>query len=49
VLRGTTRRIADGEEYTIPPTIDDPAVLDEMREALSAIGYARPRATVVGG
>jgi propionyl-CoA synthetase len=49
VLRGTTRRIADGEEYTIPPTIDDPAVLDEMRDALSAIGYARPRAAVLGG
>jgi propionyl-CoA synthetase len=34
ILRGTMRRIADGEEYTIPATIDDPAVLDEMDAAL---------------
>src|SRR4029453_10643741 len=31
ILRGTMRRIADGEEYTTPPQIDDPAILDEMR------------------
>jgi hypothetical protein len=37
------RRIADGEEYTTPATIDDPAVLDEMRDALVDIGYARDR------
>jgi propionyl-CoA synthetase len=41
ILRGTMRRIADGEEYTIPATIDDPAILDEMRGALHGIGYAR--------
>src|SRR5262249_57321206 len=40
ILRGTLRRIADGEAYTTPPTIDDPAILDEMREALQGIGYA---------
>jgi propionyl-CoA synthetase len=34
ILRGTMRRIADGEEYTIPATIDDPAILDEMAAAL---------------
>ncbi len=34
ILRGTMRRIADGEEYTMPATIDDPAILDEMGEAL---------------
>jgi len=44
ILRGTMRRIADGDEYTTPATIDDPAVLGEMVDALSAIGYARPRA-----
>ena len=44
ILRGTMRRIADGEEYTTPATIDDPAVLDEMGEALRGIGYASPQA-----
>jgi propionyl-CoA synthetase len=34
ILRGTMRRIADGEEYTTPPTIDDPAILDEIAAAL---------------
>jgi propionyl-CoA synthetase len=47
ILRGTMRRIADGEEYSTPPTIDDPATLDEMGEALRGIGYARPRAASV--
>jgi len=41
ILRGTMRRIADGVEYTTPATIDDPAALDEMGEALRSIGYAR--------
>jgi propionyl-CoA synthetase len=41
ILRGTMRRIADGEEYTVPATIDEPAILDEMRGALHEIGYAR--------
>jgi propionyl-CoA synthetase len=37
ILRGTMRRIADGEEYTIPATIDDPAILDEMDAALRSL------------
>jgi propionyl-CoA synthetase len=41
ILRGTMRRIADGEEFTTPATIDDPAILDEVTEALRQIGYAR--------
>jgi len=41
ILRGTLRRIADGEEYSTPATIDDPATLDEMGDALRSIGYAR--------
>jgi propionyl-CoA synthetase len=46
ILRGTMRRIADSEPYTTPATIDDPAILDEMGEALRGIGYARaPAAT----
>jgi propionyl-CoA synthetase len=40
ILRGTMRRIADGEEYTTPATIDDPATLREIGEALQQIGYA---------
>ena len=34
VLRGTMRKIADGEPYTAPATIDDPAILDEIADAL---------------
>ena len=40
ILRATMRSIADGEEYTTPATIDDPAILDEIGEALAAVGYA---------
>ena len=32
ILRGTMRRIADGEDYRIPATIDDPAILGEIEE-----------------
>jgi propionyl-CoA synthetase len=42
ILRGTMRRIADSEHFTTPATIDDPAILEEMRDALNSIGYARP-------
>jgi len=41
ILRGTMRRIADGEEYSVPPTIDDPAILDEIAASLARLGYAR--------
>jgi len=34
ILRGTMRAIADGEDYKMPATIDDPAILDEIEEAL---------------
>ncbi len=43
VLRGTLRRIADSEPYRTPPTIDDPAILDEIRALLREAGYARER------
>jgi propionyl-CoA synthetase len=42
ILRGTMRRIADGDEYTTPATIDDPTILAEIEDALHGIGYARP-------
>ena len=47
ILRGTMRRIADGDDYTTPATIDDPDVLNEMRDTLSAIGYAQPQSSSV--
>ncbi len=40
ILRGTMRAIADGEEWKMPATIDDPVILDEIAVALRAIGYA---------
>jgi len=42
-LRGTIQKIADNKEYTVPATIDDPAVLGEIEEALIALGYAKAR------
>jgi propionyl-CoA synthetase len=39
ILRGTMKRIADGAEYTVPATIDDPAILDEIADALKGLGY----------
>jgi propionyl-CoA synthetase len=40
VLRGTMAKIADGESWTMPATIDDPIILDEIASALKSIGYA---------
>ncbi len=49
ILRGTMRRIASGEEYTTPATIDDPASLAEIGDALHAIGYPPPQIAAVRG
>ncbi len=38
ILRGTMRCIADGEEYKMPATIDDPAILGEITDALKERG-----------
>ncbi|MCX8567613.1 propionyl-CoA synthetase [Aminobacter sp. MET-1] len=38
ILRGTMQKIADHEEWKMPATIDDPAILDEITEALKARG-----------
>jgi propionyl-CoA synthetase len=47
VLRGTMRQIADGESYKVPSTIDDPAILDEIKAVLQRLGYARePRGAI---
>jgi len=45
ILRGTVKRIADGGAYTVPATIDDPAILDEIAEALRSLGYPAPGRT----
>jgi len=39
ILRGTMKKIADGTEYGMPATIDDPAILDEIAESLRKAGY----------
>ena len=41
ILRGTVKKIADGKEYTVPATIDDPAILDEITDALRELGYPK--------
>lgn len=41
ILRGTIKRIADGVAYQVPPTIDDPAILDEIAAELTSLGYPR--------
>ena len=41
ILRGTMVKIADDQAWKLPATIDDPAILDEITEALRALGYAR--------
>jgi propionyl-CoA synthetase len=38
ILRGTIKKIADGTTWTMPATIDDPAVLDEIGAAMKARG-----------
>ncbi len=39
ILRGTMRKIADGEDYRMPATIDDPAILEEISDDLKGAGY----------
>jgi propionyl-CoA synthetase len=47
IVRGTIKKIADGAPYRVPPTIDDPVILEEITADLAAIGFPRhqePRA-----
>ncbi|MGR3464933.1 AMP-binding protein [Limimaricola sp.] len=45
ILRATMAQLADGGDVAIPATIDDPAILDELRAAIAPLGYgARPAA-----
>ena len=38
ILRGTMKKIADGDTWTMPATIDDPVILDEIGSALKGKG-----------
>ena len=40
ILRGTMVKIAGSEDFKMPATIDDPAILDEIKAALQPMGYA---------
>lgn len=41
ILRGTMKRIADGVQYKIPATIDDPEILQQIKKSLKSLGYPR--------
>ena len=41
ILRGAMRKIADGESYRVPPTMDDPTILPEIKGAVETIGYGK--------
>ena len=41
ILRGIMVKIADNQDYKMPATIDDPAILDEIKQAFMSIGYAK--------
>lgn len=41
ILRGTMVAIADSQPFKMPATIDDPAILDEIRLALQSLGFAQ--------
>jgi propionyl-CoA synthetase len=47
ILRGTMKKIADGVEYAMPATIDDPAILGDIATALGQKGF--PQKTTQGG
>ena len=41
ILRGTMRKMANGEPWQMPPTIDDPAILEDIAAALKTLGYPK--------
>ena len=41
ILRATMVKIADGQEFKMPATIDDPVILDEIKASLKTLGYAK--------
>jgi len=44
ILRGVMKKLADGKEWSMPATIDDPAVMPEIAKALQSIGYGTLKA-----
>jgi propionyl-CoA synthetase len=44
ILRGTMKKIAEGEPWTMPATIDDPTIFDEIASALKGRGIGPPQA-----
>ncbi|MFV2066436.1 MAG: propionyl-CoA synthetase, partial [Pirellulales bacterium] len=49
ILRGTMKRIADGKEWKMPATIDDPDILDEITQSLAELGYPKGNENVRKG
>ena len=43
ILRGTIAKIANGESFVTPSTIDDPKILDELGDLLKIIGYPKKK------
>jgi propionyl-CoA synthetase len=41
ILRGTMRSIANGKEFRVPSTIDDPAIIDEITATLKGMGFPK--------
>jgi propionyl-CoA synthetase len=48
IVRGTIKKIADGTVWSVPPTIDDPATLDEIATSLADLGYPTEAARATG-
>ena len=43
ILRKLIRQLADGEKYMVPATIDDPVIIDEVKESLDKKGLLTPQ------
>ena len=41
ILRGTIRKIANGDDWQMPATIDDPIILHEITDGLKTLGFAQ--------
>ena len=41
ILRGTIRKIANGDDWQMPATIDDPIILDEITDGLKTLGFTQ--------
>jgi propionyl-CoA synthetase len=48
ILRGTMSKLADSEPFQTPATIEEPAVLNDIRATLQSLGYARESGSRIG-